>query len=94
MINVPQISTDHPPSVRYGIRFGEKNVKTCMAPALLCLTYQCGEKTKKKLTINKKTSKCGKCYGRSITFKPTYSRGGEFVDYKWRGDIGQWSVLL
>ena len=58
-----------------------------MAPALLCLTYQCGEKTKKKKkkkkpTINKKTSKCGKCYGRSITFKPTYSRGGEFVDYK------------
>lgn len=48
MFIVPQISTDHPPSVRYGIRFWEKNVKTCMAPALLCLTYQCGEKTKKK----------------------------------------------
>lgn len=50
MFIVPQISTDHPPSVRYGIRFWEKNVKTCMASALLCLTYQCGEKTKKKKT--------------------------------------------
>lgn len=65
-----------------------------MAPALLCLTYQCGEKTPKNQQLTKKTSKCGKCYERSITFKPNYSRGGKYAGYKWRGYMGQRSVLL